>query len=363
MIQEGLAAKAAGDEATATTKLGPRRPARRRDRQRRGDVQAAQGRRRRQRGRGHRPAQGRREQGRRDGARHRVDQDHPDQEVTMRCPAGHETHLDRLLRHLRRRDGRRRPGAPAPTSCRSPSRSTLGSTGECPNCPASQPRQRAVLRGLRLRLHHRLAAAARPSPSRRPRPIRPPPRPYRPPPKAEWVAEIWIDADWYADQEATDPLPSPGLPTVVALAKKSDPDRPRLAEPQHPPRARPRLRQRHQSPARPAHHRRLALVRRGPRLLQRHLRRPRPARSRRPRSPRARSRRSAPTTASTSAPGPASSSARPRRARSDSTRRRACRDAGRDLVTVPRTAPPGCRTGPRPAPAGHRGPRPPHLGT
>ena len=36
MIQEGLAAKAAGDEATATTKLGSRRAARRGDGQRRG---------------------------------------------------------------------------------------------------------------------------------------------------------------------------------------------------------------------------------------------------------------------------------------------------------------------------------------
>ncbi|WP_395694330.1 FHA domain-containing protein [Nocardioides sp.] len=32
-----------------------------------------------------------------------------------------------------------------------------------------------------------------------------------------WVAEVWIDPDWYADQESTDPLPSPGLPKVVAL--------------------------------------------------------------------------------------------------------------------------------------------------
>ncbi len=34
--------------------------------------------------------------------------------------------------------------------------------------------------------------------------------------------EVWIDADWYADQQATDPLPSPGLPTVVPLVKKSN---------------------------------------------------------------------------------------------------------------------------------------------
>lgn len=33
----------------------------------------------------------------------------------------------------------------------------------------------------------------------------------------QWVAEVWIDPDWYADQQATDPLPSPGLPVVVPL--------------------------------------------------------------------------------------------------------------------------------------------------
>lgn len=33
----------------------------------------------------------------------------------------------------------------------------------------------------------------------------------------QWVAEVWIDPDWYADQEATEPLPSPGLPVTVPL--------------------------------------------------------------------------------------------------------------------------------------------------
>ncbi len=38
---------------------------------------------------------------------------------------------------------------------------------------------------------------------------------------AGWVAEIWIDPDWYADQKSTDPLPSPGVPTVVPLEHAS----------------------------------------------------------------------------------------------------------------------------------------------
>lgn len=37
----------------------------------------------------------------------------------------------------------------------------------------------------------------------------------------EWVAEVWIDPEWYAVQEAEEPMPSPGLPVVVPLAVRS----------------------------------------------------------------------------------------------------------------------------------------------
>lgn len=36
-----------------------------------------------------------------------------------------------------------------------------------------------------------------------------------------WVAEVWIDPDWYADQASTDPLPSPGMPKIVPLRNTS----------------------------------------------------------------------------------------------------------------------------------------------
>ncbi|UUZ59164.1 FHA domain-containing protein [Nocardioides sp. B-3] len=36
-----------------------------------------------------------------------------------------------------------------------------------------------------------------------------------------WVAEVWIDPDWYADRGGTDQLPSPGLPDVVPLKNTS----------------------------------------------------------------------------------------------------------------------------------------------
>ena len=62
-----------------------------------------------------------------------------------------------------------------------------------------------------------------------PRPVAPPATvappsvdPNTAPPLAEaWVAEVWIDPDWYADQQSTDPLPSPGLPDVVPLRHTS----------------------------------------------------------------------------------------------------------------------------------------------
>ena len=37
----------------------------------------------------------------------------------------------------------------------------------------------------------------------------------------EWVAEVWVDPDWYAEQHSDEPCPSPGLPVVVPLRTQS----------------------------------------------------------------------------------------------------------------------------------------------
>ncbi|GAA3810103.1 FHA domain-containing protein [Cellulomonas soli] len=37
----------------------------------------------------------------------------------------------------------------------------------------------------------------------------------------EWVAELWVDPDWYAEQDSTEPCPSPGLPVSVPLTVRS----------------------------------------------------------------------------------------------------------------------------------------------
>lgn len=37
----------------------------------------------------------------------------------------------------------------------------------------------------------------------------------------DWVAEVWIDPDWYAAQQSPDPLPSAGPPEIVPLRSRS----------------------------------------------------------------------------------------------------------------------------------------------
>ncbi|MBT0994974.1 FHA domain-containing protein [Cellulomonas sp. DKR-3] len=46
------------------------------------------------------------------------------------------------------------------------------------------------------------------------------PTPGVPGPDA-WVAEMWVDPDWYAVQQPEDPLPSVGLPVLVPLRSRS----------------------------------------------------------------------------------------------------------------------------------------------
>jgi hypothetical protein len=41
------------------------------------------------------------------------------------------------------------------------------------------------------------------------------------PDAATWVAEIWVDPDWYASQGVSDPLPSVGAPAVVPLTDRT----------------------------------------------------------------------------------------------------------------------------------------------
>ncbi|MBO3088011.1 FHA domain-containing protein [Cellulomonas dongxiuzhuiae] len=50
-----------------------------------------------------------------------------------------------------------------------------------------------------------------------------PAAPLGPPPPGgdAWVAELWVDPDWYAAQQAEDPMPSVGLPVLIPLRERS----------------------------------------------------------------------------------------------------------------------------------------------
>jgi len=68
-----------------------------------------------------------------------------------------------------------------------------------------------------------LSAPAGPTPTG-PTPTAPAPAGLDTPPPAgpdEWVAEIWVDPDWYAVQKPEDPIPSPGPPALVPLRERS----------------------------------------------------------------------------------------------------------------------------------------------
>ncbi|MFW6598429.1 FHA domain-containing protein [Propionibacteriaceae bacterium Y2011] len=54
-----------------------------------------------------------------------------------------------------------------------------------------------------------------------PRTPPPEPTPANPDVPFEWVAEMWVDPDWYREQDPPDPMPSPGLPEIVPLRRRS----------------------------------------------------------------------------------------------------------------------------------------------
>ncbi|MDQ1287591.1 MAG: hypothetical protein QG622_1156 [Actinomycetota bacterium] len=51
--------------------------------------------------------------------------------------------------------------------------------------------------------------------------IAPPVTPTSVPGHVEWVAEVWIDPDWYASQDVTDSCPSPGMPWVIPVLERT----------------------------------------------------------------------------------------------------------------------------------------------
>jgi len=128
------------------------------------------------------------------------------------------------------------PTPEANTASSSSATPTLSETGvPCPNCAlvniadalfcegcgydfttGTMPREAAPANSLDLGS----APAQTSAPGARTAPGSGPP-PMAPAPRVEWVAEVWVDPDWYAEQHSDEPCPSPGLPMVVPLLAQS----------------------------------------------------------------------------------------------------------------------------------------------
>ncbi len=135
------------------------------------------------------------------------------------CPAGHETTATDYCDVC----GIAMGAAPSPEAAPAAVSDASPDAGTCPNCSAANPANALFCE----------ACGYDFTTGSMPRPVSPPTVPVPAPtvPDAganpspaltdRWVAEIWIDPDWYVDQKSTDPLPSPGLPLVVQLKNTS----------------------------------------------------------------------------------------------------------------------------------------------
>jgi rubredoxin len=146
----------------------------------------------------------------------------------VRCPAGHETTATDYCDTcgLALDDAAAAPPASAPSTGATDATSAPAA-GSCPHCSLPTPPNALFCENCGYdfttgSLPRPPEPAATPVPSVADQPdsahadLNPSPAPAE-----AWVAEVWIDPDWYADQQSTDPLPSPGLPAVVALRHSS----------------------------------------------------------------------------------------------------------------------------------------------
>ncbi len=160
------------------------------------------------------------------------------------CPAGHESAADDycdvcgLPIEEAGQGGAPTPAEPEPTP--EPAPQPEPETETCPNCQAASPPDALFCEacgydfttGTAPRSMESLLDLDAPAAVEEPvtgveTPPEPPAEPAAPPPSVAppleeaWVAEIWIDPDWYTVQDSSDPLPSAGVPTVVALTAGS----------------------------------------------------------------------------------------------------------------------------------------------
>lgn len=158
--------------------------------------------------------------------------------MTSTCPAGHDSAADDYCDVCGLPIAAGASPSPAPAAEPQPAAEPEPTATACPNCQAANPPNALFCEacgydfttGSMPRpvtpspLDLDSPAVAAPEPAAAPGPVPTPVAPVAPvaPPLAEaWVAEVWIDPDWYADQESSDPLPSAGVPIVVPLRATS----------------------------------------------------------------------------------------------------------------------------------------------
>ncbi|GAB2765782.1 hypothetical protein GCM10027020_17920 [Nocardioides salsibiostraticola] len=141
------------------------------------------------------------------------------------CPAGHETtatdYCDVCGLAITDTPAAS-DAAPGPT----PGTTPEAPADRCPNCAAANPPNALFCEACGYdyttgSLPRQVDAPRAAASSAGPAEVSAPTANPSPAPADSWVAEIWIDPDWYADQASTDPMPSPGLPIVTHLQHTS----------------------------------------------------------------------------------------------------------------------------------------------
>lgn len=134
----------------------------------------------------------------------------------MKCPAGHDSGADDYCDVC----GVAMPKASAAETTgtlKLPDAASAPAGSTCPNCSAASSADALFCEGC----GYDFTTGSMP---RRAEPAAVPVTPagnVSPPLEVAWVAEVWVDPEWYADQQSTDPLPSPGVPLVVPLRNTS----------------------------------------------------------------------------------------------------------------------------------------------
>ncbi|WP_246210054.1 FHA domain-containing protein [Nocardioides piscis] len=137
----------------------------------------------------------------------------------MKCPAGHDSAANDYCDVC----GIAMPtaGGADPTGTITLPATTTPPVGSvCPSCSATSAADALFCEGCGYDFTTgSMPRRAEPATSAAPAPA--PGANVSPPLEVAWVAEVWVDPDWYADQQSTDPLPSPGVPLVVPLRNTS----------------------------------------------------------------------------------------------------------------------------------------------